>query len=423
VAVSESNSSAPYRSLSVILIIVGGLLFVTAICSGAGYLVLPLVRSLQEATNSTALLSVASLAAAYGAILTFIGLSWRRRQPSPVLQLPSPLVWIGAYVGVLVLGQVIYSLGIGTAYLFPPFHVLAGVLIPIAILAFASRRLSPVSLRSVVGQFSWGGLVTIALALVFELLIGGVFLVLSIVAAALIIGTDRTMALLQELQSNVTDPESALRVVSAEPLLLLLAGSTVVLLFVLVIPLLEELIKAAGPAIAISRRIRTSAAPTKSEVIMWGLAAGAGFAFTENVLNTQGVLTGGDGLGGLWAGAMLLRVGTTCMHMVTTGTVAVGWYYALVERRRSRMLLLLAAATVAHAVWNTAAIALGGIAVMTTANPDLGFVAGCLAILALFLLFGLFAAFVYWLVRLIRWAQPPPVEIITSSGRYLEIKG
>jgi RsiW-degrading membrane proteinase PrsW (M82 family) len=231
------------------------------------------------------------------------------------------------------------------------------------------------------------------------------------------------MALLQELQSNVTDPESALRVVSAEPLLLLLAGSTVVLLFVLVIPLLEELIKAAGPAIAISRRIRTSAAPTKSEVIMWGLAAGAGFAFTENVLNTQGVLTGGDGLGGLWAGAMLLRVGTTCMHMVTTGTVAVGWYYALVERRRSRMLLLLAAATVAHAVWNTAAIALGGIAVMTTANPDLGFVAGCLAILALFLLFGLFAAFVYWLVRLIRWAQPPPVEIITSSGRYLEIKG
>jgi hypothetical protein len=272
-------------------------------------------------------------------------------------------------------------------------------------------------------QFSWGGLATIALALVFEILIGGVLFLLAVLAAALIMGMDRTTNLVQELQRVVPDSDAVLSVLSTEPLVLVFAGAMVVFLFIVVIPLLEELFKSAGPAIAMRQRFRANAALSKSEVVLWGLAAGAGFAFTENVMNTQSALTGGEGVTALWAGAMLLRTGTTLMHMITTGTVAIGWYLAIVERNRSRFLSLLAAATAAHAVWNTVAIALGGIAAITSFNPDLQILAGCLALLALALLLGLFIGFLYWLIRLIRWAQPPPVEVLTSSGTYFEIKG
>ncbi len=420
---SEPTTPAPNRNLSIILIVVGGLLFVTALCSGVGYLVLPFVQSLQETTTGTSLFSFAALALVYGGILTYVGFQWRRRRPAVPLKLPSPLIFLGAFATVLLVGQLVLWLNIGTAYLFPPFHVLAGLFIPIAILAYASRRLSEVSLRSVLAQFSWGGLATITLALVFEILIGGIFLLVALAAAALIIGMERTTTLVENVQGAAPDPNAILSVLSGEPLILFFAGITVVLLFVLIIPLLEELLKSAGPAIAIRRRIRANVALTKAEVVVWGLAAGAGFAFTENVMNTQGALTGGQGADNLWVGAMLLRTGTTLMHMITTGTVAIGWYYAFVERKRSRFIGLLAAATVAHAVWNTVAIALGGIAAITSLNPQLELLSGCLAILALAMLAGLFLAFLYWLVRLIRWAQPPPVEVLTSSGTFIEIKG
>lgn len=90
------------------------------------------------------------------------------------------------------------------------------------------------------------------------------------------------------------------------------------------------------------------------------------------------------------------------------------------KQKRLRFLGLLCAALTAHAVWNAGAVILGGVSVLSGVSPAVGTVAGACALLFLVLLL---VGFLFWLLRLIRWAQPPPVEIITSSGTLLEIKG
>jgi hypothetical protein len=141
------------------------------------------------------------------------------------------------------------------------------------------------------------------------------------------------------------------------------------------------------------------------------------------MFNAQGSISGGAGFVESWASAMLLRSGTSLMHMVATATVAVGWYFGLVDRKWTRFALLLGLATFAHATWNTGALVIGGVAVITGLDANLVEFSQCILGLGLVFLFGMFVAFLYWLVRLIRWGQPPPVEIITSSGALLEIKG
>jgi hypothetical protein len=235
----------------------------------------------------------------------------------------------------------------------------------------------------------------------------------------LVLGAQRFQLLLEALQAAAQNPQRMIDALMAEPLAILLVACVALLLFVFIVPLLEELLKATGPAILIGRRMRANALPSKSQVVLWGLAAGAGYAFTENMFNTQGALTSASGVTNSWATAMVLRSGTTLMHMIATGTVAVAWYQLIVNKKTTRWLVLLAAAMTAHAVWNSAAVLLGA-ASASAANALLNalLLGGVLLFLAL-----LFVAFLFWLARLIHWAQPPPVEIITSSGTYLEIKG
>ncbi len=401
----------------------GGLLFVVSICSALSYLLTPIMTPERGLISNASVLSVGAAAAVYGACLFWIGRAWRRGAPDRAFQLPSPLIFLGIYIGALVFGQAILSLGIGAAYLFPPLHVIASLVVALAVLSFAARRLKPVTLRTMLAQFTWGGLVTIVLALVFEILIGGALIVLALVAVALLLGTERTTELVTALQTSAGNIESLLAILAAEPLVMAIAALTAVVLLVFVVPILEEIIKSAGPAWLISRRARAFSGPSRNQVVMWGLAAGAGYAFTENMFNAQASISAGQEVFSLWATAMLLRSGTVLMHMVATATVAVGWYYGLVERNWTRMALLFGLSTLAHATWNTGALVLGGVAATAGLDENLAVLAGFIIGLAFVLLGGLFIGFVFWLRRLIRWGQPPPVEIITSSGTLLEIKG
>lgn len=414
---------APYRRFAIFLMVGGGLLVLLSLCSALSYIVTPFMQPQLGLQSNTAVLSIGAAGAIFGALLLWIGLSFRRSASSPAFRLPSPLVLFGAFVAALVLGQLVLTSGIGAAFLFPPLHIAASLLIPLMVLSFASRRLQAVSLRSMLAQFSWGGLVTITVALLLEVVIGLVLAILVLAAAALIMGADRAAELASALQATAWDMGQVMSLLSTEPLILVFAAVTLTGFLVLVVPILEEIIKSGGPAILISRRRRDLETPFKCEVVLWGLAAGAGYAFTENMFNAQGSIGNGEGIVGFWASAMLLRAGTSLMHMVATATVAAGWYYWIVNRNRSRFFLLLALATLAHATWNTGALVLGSVAVFTGLNENLAVLSGCIVGLALIFLIGLFVAFLYWLVRLIRWGQPPPVEIITSSGTLLEIKG
>ena len=136
-----------------------------------------------------------------------------------------------------------------------------------------------------------------------------------------------------------------------------------VLSIVFIVPLLEELLKAAGPAILIARRQRGGMMPTKSLGPPMGFGGRRGYAFTENMFNTQSAVANFEGVFSLLGAAMLLRAGTSLMHMIATGTIAVGWYYALVSKRPTRLVLFLLAALTAHGLWNTSALLLGGVQV------------------------------------------------------------
>lgn len=416
------TTSSPNRTLGIVAIGAGGLLLAASLCALLTFLLVPFLQPQNALVTNTSVMAIGAVALVYGATLLWVGMSIRKNQPSAPFRLPSPLILFAVFVLAILVGQAILSFQLAPPFLFPPFHVLAALCVPLTTLAFVAPRLHPVSTRSVLGQFAWGGIVTIALALVFELLIGGVLIFLAFLVVYFGLGGERATELMNELRGVVDAPQQLFEIVAHEPFILIVAALTAMGLFVIIVPLLEELLKASGSAIAITRRERAHATPSKSEVVLWGLAAGAGFAFTENLFNGQGGLNATSGVVSFWAAGMGLRVGTSLMHMVATATVAVGFYFAISQKNRKRFVQLLALALLAHAAWNSGAVLLGGVSALTQVNPNLEIVSACLVIAMLLLLVGLLVAFSFWLWRLIRWATPP-VEIVSTRGIILETKG
>ncbi len=417
VAVTEPSlsASAPYRNLARVAFGVGGFLLLGSACGIVSFLLIPLLQTAQPQATNTAVLSATAFAFGYGAMLLLVGRVLQKNERHKFLRLPSPLVFVAAFFLALFVGQSILALRVLPAYLFPFVHVVASLCAPLAILAFAVRRLETVSLHSMCAQFSWGGFVTIVLALVFELIIGGLLFVLAFVGIAIVLGSAQTTELLDALQFIGEDSQRVIELVTAQPLVIVIVAFAVLTFFVLIVPLLEEILKTTGAAILIARRVQAALPPRKSQALLWGLAAGAGFAFTENLFNTQGAVTEAQGVAGFWASAMLLRSGTSLMHMTASATVAVGWYEARVHKKTTRLFLLLAAAVLAHAVWNSVVVLVGAVSLLNVVNENLAWMSTLLSGAGLMMLVLLFIVFSYWFVRLIRWAQPP-VEIITSEN-------
>jgi RsiW-degrading membrane proteinase PrsW (M82 family) len=88
---------------------------------------------------------------------------------------------------------------------------------------------------------------------------------------------------------------------------------------------------------------------TRAQAYLLGAAAGAGFGFIEAMLY---------GLGGIsedladWWQIMLLRGGSTSLHVLCTGLVGVAWWYWSRARRPALALGLFAIAVALHALWN-----------------------------------------------------------------------
>ncbi len=383
---------------------VGALLLVSSVCAVVTFLLAPLLRSENTLGENTAVGSIAAVFVGYGAVLALTGLGLVKARGTAPFYLPSPVLVFGAFLVVLLLGQGILALGVATAYLFPIWHVLASLLFPLAVLAYAVRRLPAVSARSMLAQFAWGGLVTILLALLFELIIGGILVVIALIGIAVVLGGRRMTELGQALSEIPTDSQRVIEIVTQEPLAMLIAGVTAVVLFIVLVPALEELLKAAGPAILMARRVRANFRPTRSNAVLWGLAAGAGYAFTENLFNGQGSLSASGSVITWWGGTMLLRAGTSLMHMVATATVAAGWFEILVEAKPLRFGLLLAAATAAHGIWNTGALLLGGTTVLPGAN-EIPSAPTFLTVCVLGVLLLLFVGGLVWLRVLLQWAS------------------
>lgn len=110
-------------------------------------------------------------------------------------------------------------------------------------------------------------------------------------------------------------------------------------------PLSEEFAKSLGVRFMLRRTM------TRGQAFMLGAAAGAGFGFLEAMLYG---LSGIQNSLGDWWQIMLLRGGSTSLHVFCTGLTGVAWWYWTVAKRSRLAVGLFGLAVFFHASWNAA---------------------------------------------------------------------
>ncbi len=401
-------SSTP-RILAILGALFGGLILLLSLCGILAYFIAPRNGGVDALGNNTVLGSVIALGLIFGGLALSIALTVLRHRPQPRFHLPPWWLFVVLFFIAIGLGQFVLTTNVGTPYLFPPWHVLASAMLPLAALAYAARRLPAASNPSIVAEFTWGGVGTVLLAAVLELIIGA-FLILAIVLVlALVLGSTGFEQLVAQFRGLLNGPrgltriDEFMRLVMQQPALLITVGLAAIVMLSLFVPLVEETLKSLGPAIAIGMT-----KPSLTRALLWGIAAGAGYAFSENLFNGAVGLSPQAGAAGTWALPMMLRGGTSFVHIATTATVSVGWYSALVLKRRARFLLYFIAALAAHGFWNFISVVLSTVVAGTGTSGGLGNLSGLSALLSaveLAILLVLVFAAAMWIVWLVKWAQ------------------
>jgi hypothetical protein len=361
-----------------------------ALLAGALYFVLPLVFKrgtadpLQISIVGTAFIA---LGLGLGLPLGWQGLSSLLGRPSRSFR-PWPIgLLLALFALALVIGQIILVTDFFAFLIFPPFHVLGAALPPMIVMAFVGQRLSaaavPIRWREVVLQIGSGAFLATLLAFGLEATFGLFTLSVALLIVAL---TPNGMAWLQELTANLQDPSWMADPVNPSQVLLSPPiAIALVLIFVAIAPLGEELFKSLGVALMSYRR------PGATRAFLWGVAGGAGFAMAEGLFNAAVALEG-------WSVVVLVRVGSTLMHCLGSGLMGLGWYYLLRTHRPWHFLGTYVASVSLHVLWNMGAMGMAAISLGTMASgPDEISLAlsglGILVLGAYLILLALFMAF------------------------------
>ena len=117
----------------------------------------------------------------------------------------------------------------------------------------------------------------------------------------------------------------------------------------LLAPIAEEFAKGLGPRLMMRRDT------TRLQAFVLGAAAGAAFGFFEGLL--YGVSGIQDDLAQWWV-IMLVRGGSTTLHVMNSAVVGLAWWYWSFGKRPRLGTLLFVAAVLSHAFWNAFAVTL-----------------------------------------------------------------
>lgn len=341
-------------AIKIIAALVGITLILGGLLAGVGYLVLPLLVTGPQAIQANTLMgALAALGLALGAGLTYEALTALGGRESSPVHLPPIALLLPLFVGVLVVGQAVLRAETMAAWLFPPFHVFAITLPILMILRYVAGRTSGLPGRELTLQVAYGGVVSTFIALFLE---GLLLLVLAVVVFGVVSlfpeGREWLQGLALDLQDPLwlQDPTNLGRLLLAPPVLILIGFGAI-----LIGPLIEEMVKGLGAAALVYRQ------PGRARAFAWGVAAGAGFALVEGMLNGALLLE-------TWTMGATLRAGASLLHSVTTGIVAVGWRETFARRRPWSLLIALAFTVTLHGLWN--ALVLGNvIAAVGMAEP------------------------------------------------------
>jgi RsiW-degrading membrane proteinase PrsW (M82 family) len=325
----------------------------------------PDMLMLVTSSASILLLSVGlGLAAAWHA--------WRAIQgsPSAAFRPQRVRILVTLFLLALVLGQTMLSLSLLPALTFPLFHIGATILPILIVLALVGRSLGGAATwRELVLQAASGAFVATPIAFILE---GLTILLIGISALLSLAWQPGGQDLIQRATSYLQDPS-----LLQDPGLLapaLLTPGILVIAFAVVaglIPLIEEAVKTIGVPLMGYRR------PSLPQAALWGLAAGAGFAAAEGLLNAS------SSVGASWLPVVSLRVGTTLLHCLTGMVMGLAWYQIVSRQRWFHGLLLYAASVAVHGLWNALALSLALASFRTVVGP------GAVASLVLLVLLGL----------------------------------
>lgn len=354
-------------SIAVLLVCLGGLL--------ALLLTLSTLASKEPLEVSSALQAAGLIAVGLmlGIPLALEGWAgWRERAPRPFNPSRTRWLWLalvptfailtllGAAIGLLPQAMDLHLssdvISWAQAILLPPVHVLAMSIPSLLILGLVGWGLQGkgVTRRDVVAGMAGGGYLGLGIAMVLEIAI--IIAVIIVVTVGVILipgGIDQ----LYDLGQNMEDP--AWLADTSNIMDLLLSPVIVISLFsmlCIVVPLIEETFKTLAGGIA-GYWIR----PHPARAFLWGVAAGAGFALAENLLN------GAAGGAESWAAIAVARVGATAMHCLASGLLSWGWGQFWAKRRPAHLLGAFAFAVIIHGLWNGAAggVAYAGMMAMT----------------------------------------------------------
>lgn len=292
--------------------------------------------------NLTLLVSMLTLGVGLGLPLAAAARRSMQQRASPALRLP-PAWWLGLiFLGLLLLGQLILATPLASAGI-PALHVAASLMPPLLVVAAIAPPLqragAGLTRRSLATQFSYGGLVSISLALFLELaLITIVFILAGAGVALLPGGAESVERLAAELQARMaTGDLMGLASALLSPGLVLGLG----LLVAAAVPLIEELIKSLGVPFDAVVQGRL----TRAQAFAFGVMAGVGFSFAE------ALVYGAQQLPHNWVQGVALRALTAVIHAAATGLFTLGWY-EVAAGRAMRFFPYAAGGVAIHALWN-----------------------------------------------------------------------
>lgn len=317
------------------------------VCSATVYVIAPLTARPSVQTN-VLFGALAGIGGLLGA-----GLLWqsvialRGREPgSAARALPPFGVFVAAFFIAVPAGIGVLALR-DTALLpvvlgFPFLHFIAASAPSFAVIAYVARRVgASSSSRAAFLAFVWGACGSTTIAILIELILGVMFVLVVIVMLAIQPNGATQLDELQRAAQRLSrlDDTSVLTQWLANPLVI--AG--VLFYFALLIPVVEEALKTLVLAPMNAQRTRVW------DALLWGICAGAGFAWVENLFNAGNTVSD-------WGVVILLRAGTAMMHIANGAWMGRGWYAARVERRWGQLVLAYLVSVVIHAVWNAAAL-------------------------------------------------------------------
>ncbi len=273
------------------------------------------------------------------------------RAPKP--QLPLSLRQLNLALVLIAAGILLVSTGsIQGGLPFILIHVFANGVFAVWMIQLVQKGLEIGSRQRFWGVFGSGLALAPALALIAEILL------LILVGLVWFAYLQSRPDLLQEISQLVNRlPQSAvnpaiLERVAGKYLIQPGVMGTILVYLAVMIPLVEELVKPIGVWLLLRRNL------TAWEGFFLGALSGAGYALFEN-------LTIGANAE-VWTVVLISRIGTTAVHMLTSGMVGWGMTAAWSGKRILRLGYAFLAAVILHGVWN-------GLNVINllTAVPDL----------------------------------------------------